>query len=446
MWQVLLAAAVAGSTSLVAKHLFNPNADPTTTAATTPIPADQPRNLNAQACADSTFDSQPLPSDCDFEKQERDGIFRFSSSGSRSRSSNSRKKPGSRKLVGAAKKAGDRSGRVGKEKGEAVKEIQRKSSARKFAVSLKRRKTNKNVANKSGPSSSNSKESSLFGWGLGVGIMYMMSAGKTEISKLNMAVDETAKVVQELKTELYKRKSSHRLHVSGPASKADAKSRKNNSKHTQLALNKFNTQNVDPNNFKISGDPVIDDGEYASSVLTEEPEPRLLEMDELEAEFESELQKLPWCITEASQQEEMRPILGEDRETEVSDMGFHEVEGQNLHSNQFDGVVPAELDQKLCHLLIEQQENQIVELESELHSAQSKLNSKEAELQALKDCVRRLTNFSLSHVSDDETEAHEEQKHTSEWDYKNQTESESNKSVVGMKRPMDSALCGHYAR
>ncbi|KAM4089916.1 hypothetical protein ACJW30_09G020100 [Castanea mollissima] len=430
MWQVLLAAAVAGSTSLVAKHLFNPNADPTTTTATatTPIPADQPHNLNTQACA--------LPSDCDFEEQERDGIFRFSSSGSRSRSSNSRKKPGSRKLVGAAKKAGDRSGRLGKEKGEVAKEIQRKSSARKFAVSLKRRKTNKNVANKSGSSSSNSKESSLFGWGLGVGIMYMMSAGKTEISKLNMAVDETAKVVQELKTELYKRKSSHHLHISGPARNADAKSRKN----------KFNTQNVDPNDFKISGVPVIDDGEYASSVLTEEPEPRLLEMDELEAEFESELQKLPWCITEASQQEEMRPILGEDRETEVSDMQLHEAEGQNLNSNQFDGVVPAELDQKLCHLLIEQQENQIVELESELHSAQSKLNSKEAELQALKDCVRRLTDFSLSNVSDDETEAHEEQKHTSEWDCKNQTDSESNKSVVGMKRPMDSALCGHYVR
>lgn len=144
MWQVLLAAAVAGSTSLVAKHLFNPNADPTTTTT-----ADQPHNLNAQACA--------LPSDCDFEEQERDGIFRFSSSGSRSRSSNSRKKPGSRKLVGAAKKGGDRSGRVGKEKGEAAKEVQRKSSARKFAVSLKRRKTNKNVSNKSGSSSSNSK-------------------------------------------------------------------------------------------------------------------------------------------------------------------------------------------------------------------------------------------------------------------------------------------------
>ena len=37
----------------------------------------------------------------------------------------------------------------------------------------------------------------------------MMSAGKTEISKLNTAMDETAKVVQELKVELSKRKSSH---------------------------------------------------------------------------------------------------------------------------------------------------------------------------------------------------------------------------------------------
>ena len=80
-------------------------------------------------------------------------------------------------------------------------------------------------------------------------------------------------------------------------------------------------------------------------------------------------------------------------------MRLYESEGQNLRSSQFDGVVPAELDQKLCHLLIEQQEHQIVELESELHSAQSKLNSKEAELQALKDCVRRLTDISLSTVS-----------------------------------------------
>jgi len=159
-------------------------------------------------------------------------------------------------------------------------------------------------------------------------------------------------------------------------------------------------------------------------------------------------------------------------------MGFHEPEGQSLDSYQFHGVVPAELDQKLSHLLIEQQEHQIVELESELNLAQSKLQSKEAELQALKECVRRLTDFSLSTVSgrtfklnplkpvmwkkscgfvywlfrswhfflEDETGAHEEQLETDEQDYKNKTESDSKKLMVGMKRPMDSESCAHYVR
>lgn len=86
-------------------------------------------------------------------------------------------------------------------------------------------------------------------------------------------------------------------------------------------------------------------------------------------------------------------------QTKVSSIELHGSENSKSHAHPSHGVVPAELDQKLCHLLIEQQENQIVELESELHVAQSKLNEKEAELQALKDCVRRLTEFSLTTVS-----------------------------------------------
>ena len=80
---------------------------------------------------------------------------------------------------------------------------------------------------------------------------------------------------------------------------------------------------------------------------------------------------------------------------EVSANGFHEMEGQSSDSYQFHGVLPVELDQKLCHVLIEQQENQKVELEFELHLAQSKLHENEAELQALKDSVKRLNEFSM---------------------------------------------------
>jgi len=72
---------------------------------------------------------------------------------------------------------------------------------------------------------------------------------------------------------------------------------------------------------------------------------------------------------------------------------------QSLVAFQSGGVSPAELRKKLSDVLIKQQENHIVELESELNLAYSQLKEKEAELQALKDCVKRLTEFSLSTVS-----------------------------------------------
>lgn len=67
-----------------------------------------------------------------------------------------------------------------------------------------------------------------------------------------------------------------------------------------------------------------------------------------------------------------------------------------MEINQRNSVMPSELDQKLCHLLIEQQESQIVDLECELQRTNSKLVEKESELQALKNCVKRLTDFSLT--------------------------------------------------
>lgn len=406
----------------MAKHLFTPNADPT--AEQTKNPFD---HSETQVSVPSALGTPPPPSGCSDSGngngshcEGQDRIFRFSSAGRASRSGS---KSARKKAVGARK---------------AVQTEVPRKSARKFSVCLKRRKTSKNGSAKSG--SSSSQENSSFGWGLGVAMMYMMSAGKFEISKLNVAVDETAKVVQELKTELYKRKSSQHLRSFGSSSEVDAKSNKNSSRQTQAT--EVGARSTGPVDNKISSLSVTDDGECTSSVLTEEPEPLLLEIDQLEAELESELQKLPWSMTETSQQQEIRTNLGE---TYTPTKGFHEAEGQSSDSQQFHGVVPAELDQKLSRLLIEQQEHQIVELESELHSAQSKLNSKEAELQALKECVRRLTNFSLSTVSDDEAEAQEELVQTDEWDFKKE-DSESNTVLVGMKRPMDSESRGHYVR
>ena len=92
-----------------------------------------------------------------------------------------------------------------------------------------------------------------------------------------------------------------------------------------------------------------------------------------------------------------------DQETplqlKVPNEGCYGTDNWNFNSSQSHGILASELNQKLSRLLIEQQEQQIMELESELHLAQSKLQQKEAELQALKDCVRCLTELPLSTYS-----------------------------------------------
>ncbi|KAJ1398479.1 hypothetical protein SESBI_31079 [Sesbania bispinosa] len=241
---------------------------------------------------------------------------------------------------------------------------------RRLLFRLKRRKITINIAAKTPFCSS--KDNSLFGWGLSFGIMFMMSAGKAEINKLTKTTDETAKLVQELKSEFNRRKSLCDHQALDSAGNIDMNSHKMSDRH-EVMLKKTNNELRDT-----------------------EPEPQVLEMDQLEAELEFELQKLSGCIIDSPCHEDIKPKLDE---LEVPDEGYHGTDDQNFNYSQSHGVSAFELNQKLSHLLIRQQENQITELESELHQAQSKLHEKEAELHTLKDCVRGLTELSISTVS-----------------------------------------------
>ncbi|KAH9735349.1 hypothetical protein WN944_003742 [Citrus x changshan-huyou] len=321
MWQLLLAAAAAaGSTSLVAKYLFGIQGDQNEKERN-PFDVDVKyhshvvqKGLNASGCV----------SNC--EKQE--GIFRFSSPES------SGGKSGSKILRKEKKK-------VKSEKRSAGGGVEL-SKRRAVAVCLKKRRTSKNGSAERRASSSKgvvvfivrnavqyalmfsrcfesnildvvlySLDSSLFNWGLGVGIMYMMSASKVEISKLNTTMDETAKVVQELKSELHRRKSSRSVLVHTSANEETENLEKISSNKTQPVLFKSRSGNRDLNDQKVLGLPLIDDGECTSSVLTEERDTEVLEMNKLEAELESELQKLPWYTTESSYHEDMKLNLHE---------------------------------------------------------------------------------------------------------------------------------------
>lgn len=129
MWQLLLGAAVAGSTGLLAKHLFNPN----------PISQDSSNTNFDTEKRDPRLQNRFLESGCESnwdETPKQGEIFRFSSSESAVRTKTGVK---ARKKV-VLKKAEKRSN------GGSGVEVNRK----KFSVCSKKRRTAKNEAYKCG--------------------------------------------------------------------------------------------------------------------------------------------------------------------------------------------------------------------------------------------------------------------------------------------------------
>ncbi|KAH0943961.1 hypothetical protein HID58_003598 [Brassica napus] len=299
MWQVILGAAIAaGSTGLVAKRFFNP------------------------------FSPHPrLPEDHGEEEQEHlttpvgigflnspcnktNGVFRFNSSGSAGSGSGS--SPGFTKSSGSTCKVRIRGlmkqKKTKKKNNGGGSEIEKRSGT----VCLKKPRT-------LGADSASKRDHSTFSSALGVCMMYMMSSEKNEISKLHTATEETVKVIQELKDELSRIKSLQGFKSSG-ISDLTAK--------PEIASRE---ESVDTKSCK--------DGEYASSVLTEEPEHGDVEMEQLEMELESELQKLNLAETSECMEECKELVNGSE-------------------SYRCGGISASELDKKLSHDEHEQDMNQ----------------------------------------------------------------------------------------
>lgn len=158
----------------------------------------------------------------------------------------------------------------------------------------------------------------------------MMSAGKAEINKLNCAMDETAKTVQELKAEISRRASSH-----------NGTEAQRNNKHMEIIYNapsfpKPGTTSKNSN--KSCCRSWTEEGDYASSVLTEDRQLEVLEIDQLEAELKFELQKLPLCAIESSDTEARTDFV----EDEVLSNEVHQEECYKSNSFQHHGVSPSE--------------------------------------------------------------------------------------------------------
>nr|GMD31818.1 uncharacterized protein LOC109156064 isoform X1 [Ipomoea batatas]GMD38281.1 uncharacterized protein LOC109156064 isoform X1 [Ipomoea batatas] len=417
MWQVALGAAFAAGSGFLAKRLINPPSTQNDQES-----SDQPKHQNALSSSNFVDQDSNFTGEVGAKEEslgDQSSIFRFSSSPGSSKKSgcgcgSSRNKQGN---VEGFKRNND--GRMVKKKKGGVVGLDHRcsGSGKKFYVCLKKRRTSKTAPGKCDSCSSN-KGNSVFGWGLGIGMMCMMSARGAEINKLNVAMDETSKVVEELKDEVSRRITSHNLR--GSKSEVGKFSGDIKEEHMEPAFVKLCTENR--NGKRIFSFPVTEEGEYASSVLTEELQPEAREMDQLEAELESELQKLDGSGFE------VRADIYENGDLAEA---FHQGD-EDMSSYELNGVPPSELHQKLSQVLIEQQESQIVELESELQRSHRKLHEKEAELQALKDCVRRLTDFSLATASDEDAEhsrmiVDNEEKQNMGGDFR--------KLMVGSKRP-----------
>ncbi|XP_010464630.1 PREDICTED: protein POLAR LOCALIZATION DURING ASYMMETRIC DIVISION AND REDISTRIBUTION-like isoform X2 [Camelina sativa] len=390
MWQVVLGAAIAGSTSFVAKRFFNPF------------------SRDSRHPEDYAEEQEPVTPppvgigflDSSFDKT--DGVFRFSSTGSTVNSGfGSGSSPGFRKSSGVKCRVRVRGLMRKKKKDNGGGGEIEKRSANVGAFESKSDVCSKKT--KTLGAASASKHHSSISSALSVCMMYMMSAEKSEISKLHTATEETTKAIQELKDELSRIKSSQDFKFRGCAASSQKSSEKSRSEMVSRESLDIKSGN---------------DVEYASSVLTEEPEQETVEMEQLEMELESELQKLNLAET-SEVMEECKDLMNRSE------------------SYQCGGISSSELDKKLSHLLIEQQEVQINELEAELQTTQSKLQEKEAELQALKVCVRRLTEFPLLDRSDDEHEEDQHQSLSVSW---NQTDKEARKQIIGMKRPMELSM------
>ncbi|CAN8259921.1 unnamed protein product [Cochlearia groenlandica] len=382
MWQVILGAAIAGSTGFVAKRFFNP--------------------FSRDSSLEHDLVSPPIGIGfLDSPGDKTNGVFRFSSTGSTvDAGSGSGSSPGFKKSSGVKRRVRVR-GLMKKKKNGEDQSGKVGAFRTRSDVCLKKPRTLGDT--------SATKHHSTFSSSLGVFMMYMMSAEKSEISNLRAATEETVKVIKELKDELSRVKSLQGFkspeEFSGKPGQIDAN-------RSEMVVSR-ESLDIKSNN----------GGEYASSVLTEEPEQETVEMEQLEMELESELQKLN--LAEVSTSTVME---------ECKDM----VKGSE--SYQCGGISATELDKKLSHLLIEQQEGQINDLESELQTTQSKLQQKEAELQALKVCVRRLAEFPLLDRSDDEHEQDLNQDLSVSWSQHNQTDKEERKTIIGTKRSMESSI------
>lgn len=227
--------------------------------------------------------------------------------------------------------------------------------------------------------------------GVGYGLLYLIAASKNELGKMVELRNEMEMLLQNVKGELESKDA-----VVKPLKQSDALALSITDIHEVSSSNSHlsipsQTQNVQP---ESKSDIVCNHFlEYNISEQDECAE----EINELQAEFEIELQRLQLYLdgeaaSEDAQHEEVK-VTVKDSSSKSHSSSFSEIimEPQGASCDVSFGVPPVELERRLHELLEERLKERIIELESALECTTQKLIKKEMEVTWWKDTAQLIS-------------------------------------------------------
>ncbi|XP_045806912.1 protein POLAR LOCALIZATION DURING ASYMMETRIC DIVISION AND REDISTRIBUTION-like [Trifolium pratense] len=230
-----------------------------------------------------------------------------------------------------------------------------------------------------------------FKLGVGCGLLYVVAATKNELSKMVGLRKEMEAILRNMKGELEIKdvvvKSLKQCDDVLACSVTDIREVSCSNSHPSVHSLKPYVQPELKSNVVISN-------RYVDYNISEQGE--CAEINELQAEFEYELQRLQVYLDgedafEDAQQERVE-VAANDSNVKSESLSFGEIimEPQEPSYDMSSGVSPVELERRLHELLEARLEERIIELESALEYATQKLNEKEITINWWEDTARHV--------------------------------------------------------
>lgn len=237
----------------------------------------------------------------------------------------------------------------------------------------------------------------LFNFGLGFGVVFMVTSSKKEIEKLRELQKETERLFKDLKEEVSRRNFSNdssQIVQNGKDMLSEyhyAKREIEDTKDRMAFVSQSSSGRLESG---ISGNEC---NSSAQSIITTESTPELSGMAQLEAELEAELERMELNLT-AERSCELETFSGSEIPGNIvyNDLNVSGIPGKKSNHDQEDGdrasygVSPIELERRLHELLQKRQEDRIAELEADLKITEDELVDKEKELSWWKERVCQL--------------------------------------------------------